>query len=251
MPMSVAATDDVAGTALARTVAAAERLLVEEYEPGARLPGEAELAQRFGVSRPTLREALKMLAGRGLVDLARGRRPVVREPDGSVLSSYFAIAMRRDPHALLELCEIRESLEVLAAGKAARRAGRATAAVLETALERMAAAVALPEPERERAFHDADAAFHEALALAAGSRMLAFVLEGFEDSLRRSFAASYRGHFARGGDFAEVVAAHRAVVDAVRAHDAPAAERAMRAHLRQVEKDLRTAIELAGGGAAR
>ncbi|MBB5791284.1 FadR/GntR family transcriptional regulator [Jiangella mangrovi] len=232
-------------TALARAVAAAEGLVVDEYEPGARLPGEAELAQRFGVSRLTLREALKVLAGRGLVELGRGRRPVVREPDGSVLSGYFAVAMRRDPHALLELVEIRESLEVLAAGKAARRSGRATAAVLETALERMAGAVDLGEPERERRFHEADAAFHEALALAAGSRMLAFVLEGFEDSLKRSFAASYRGHFARGGDFAEVLGAHRAVVEAVRAHDVPAAEQAMRAHLRQVEKDLRAAIEAA------
>lgn len=238
-------------TALDKAVAATERLVVDEFVPGARLPGEAELAQRFGVSRLTVREALKVLAGRGLLELGRGRRPTVREPDGSVLSGHFALAMRRDPHALLELCEIRQSLEALSAGKAAGRAGRASVAVLETAVERMAAAVALDEPERERRFNDADAAFHQALALAAGSRMLAFVLDGFEEALHRSFAASYRGHFARGGTFDEVLAAHRAVVDAVRAHDVPAAEQAMRAHLRQVERDLRTAIDLAAGGAAR
>ncbi|PZF85876.1 FadR/GntR family transcriptional regulator [Jiangella anatolica] len=232
-------------TALEQAVVAAERLVVDELGPGARLPGETELAQRFGVSRLTVREALKVLAGRGLLDLTRGRRPTVREPDGSVLSGHFALAVRRDPSALLELCEIRRSLEALAAGKAAARPGRAAVAALETAVDRMAAAVALDEPERERRFHEADATFHETLALAGGSRMLSFVLSGFEDALHRSFAASYRGHVARGGGFDEVVAAHRAILDAVRDRDVAGAERAMRAHLRQVERDLRAAIEAA------
>lgn len=235
-------------SAFDRVVAATEELVINDLEPGMRLPGEAELAERFAVSRLTVREALKVLAGRGLVELSRGRRPIVREPDPTVLSGYFAVAMRRDPHSLLELVEIRKALEVLAAGRAARTVSRASITAIESALQQMVAAAARDEPEREHRFHEADIAFHESLALASGNRMLAFVLTGFEESLRRSFAASYRGHHARGGSFDEVIAVHRAVLEAVRAGDAKAAERAMLAHLRQVERDLKAAVRAMSDG---
>lgn len=215
---------------------------MRDLDPGMQLPGESDLAARFGVSRLTVREALKVLAGRGLVELSRGRRPTVREPDPSVLSGYFAVAMRRDPHALVELTEVRMSLEVLAAGRAARTADRASVTAVEKSLADMTDAAAIAGPAQEQRFHDADVAFHEALAMASRNSMLAFILSGFEEALRRSFTSSYRGRFARGGSFGEVIAAHQAVVDAVRIRNVAAAEKAMLAHLRDVEKDLKQSI---------
>ena len=67
-------------------VLVAEKLAMRihrELKPGAQLQSEAGLATEFNVSRITIREALKVLSGRGLVELARGRRAQVTQPDGS------------------------------------------------------------------------------------------------------------------------------------------------------------------------
>jgi GntR family transcriptional repressor for pyruvate dehydrogenase complex len=85
------------------TVDALNKLVIEELEPGSQLPSEASLAESLGVSRLTVREALKVLSGRGLVELQRGKRAVVREPDSSVLSVYLKAALRRDPRGFIEL----------------------------------------------------------------------------------------------------------------------------------------------------
>lgn len=242
------ATDGSSESALSSTVARLEALVVDQSEPGERLPSEGDLASRLGVSRLTVREALKVLAGRGLVELSNGRRPVVRAQQSSVLADFFTVALRRDPGGMLDLNRIRQELEALSATLSARNAGRAGLAALDAALDRMAAAAsradALGEASPERAsamgdYHRADVDFHAALAMASGNHMLAMLLESLADALRESFAASARGHFARGGRFDEVLDAHRAVVEAVRRGDARGAERAMRAHLTEAARDLR------------
>ena len=67
---------DEGGTATANVADELVRLIMGELAPGASLPSEAELAIQHGVSRVTVREAVKMVAGRGLLDLARGRRAI-------------------------------------------------------------------------------------------------------------------------------------------------------------------------------
>ncbi len=233
---------DKGPTALDSTVDALEAMILDEASPGESLPAEADLAERLGVSRLTVREALKVLSGRGLVDLGRGRKPVVRDRDSAVLAGYLANALRRDPRGLLELNAIRQALETLSASLAAREASRAGLAALEAALDDMHTAAESVDAEGGRssleAYHRADIAFHEALALASGNRMLAFMLESLEECLRDSFDHSARGHFARGGTSADVVSAHRAIFEAVRARKPAAASAAMTAHLRESARDL-------------
>lgn len=219
-----------------------ESLAVDELEPGMQLPSEADLAREYGVSRLTIREALKVLGGRGLVEVARGRRATVCDPSSSVLSAHLTVAIRRDPRALLELTEIRQVLEVLAVTLAARKSSRAAMAGVGAALEGMSAAAALGEVEGVEAYHQADVAFHESLALASGNRMLAFILEGLEEALRESFARSFQGHYARGGTMQDVIEDHHAILDRVRAGDAHGAAQAMHAHLRSAERDLKVAM---------
>lgn len=228
--------------ALAGIVRDLEHLVITEMEPGAQLPAEADLARRYGVSRLTVREALKILVGRGLVELSRGRRAAVREPDSSILSSYLSIATRRDARALFELNEIRQALEVLSVSLAARSATRASLAALEAALQRMAE-VASPTGTRDPGdYATADISFHEALALASGNRMLAFMLEGLADALRLTFLRSTEGHFTRGGSWEDNLGEHRKLLERVRQGDARGAAQTMRAHLRASERDLKAAI---------
>ncbi|MEV0720342.1 FCD domain-containing protein [Asanoa sp. NPDC050611] len=210
-----------------------EVLTTEDLEPGMRLPSEAELGRQFGLSRITVREALKILAGRGLVELTQGRRATVRRPDSGMLARHFRVAARGDQRSALELVEVRQALEVGAATLAARHAGPSAAAAFDAALDGMANAAG------EAEYHEADVAFHAALATAGGNRMLAQVLEALEESLRTSFALSYDGQIGAGGSTAPVVAAHRRVAEAVVAGDPARAEQAMRALLSNVELNLK------------
>lgn len=234
-------------TALDTAISGLQKTILDELEPGMLLPAEADLAAQYGVSRLTIREALKVLTGRGLVKSRRGRRPEVCEPDSSILSAHLRMASRREPRALLELIEIRESLEVLVSGLAASNSTRAAVSGVSAALDRMRAAATTLDagPADELTvteYNQADIAFHEGLALASGNRMLAFLLEGFEGPLQHSFAHSFEGHVRRGTRVADVVTAHDKVLGYVRAADAANARKAMRALLRSTARDLRYSL---------
>lgn len=213
-----------------------ERLVLDELDPQASLPSEGELALRFGVSRPTVREAVKILIGRGLIEVTQGRRPRVVEPTGEVIGAYFSATLRRDPSTMLDLLEVRQALEVHTAALAARRASPAAVGALNAAIEDMRAA------QTPEGFHDADVRFHELLALAGGNRMLTFLLEGLQAPLRDSFIASYEGLRRRGRHVDEVLDSHSDIVEHVRHRDAQAAADAMRAHLKQAELDLKASL---------
>lgn len=230
-------------TGLERLLPLLETLVVDESDPGSVLPSEGELALRFGVSRPTVREGLKVLAGRDLVELRVGRRALVRAPSSETLARYLTVAIRRDPGASLELNEIRLALEVQSASAAATRATKASLTVLGSAIRGMAAAVDRFEQDGSGDdYNQADIEFHEALALASGNRMLALVLTSLEDSLRASFAESFRGHVARGGSLADAFELHRRVYERVAAGDSRGAAAAMRSTLRESARDLRASF---------
>lgn len=231
-------------TALSVVVEKLEEMVVGESEPGMQLPSEADLAASFDVSRLTVREGLKVLAGRGLVELSRGKRPTVRHPDSSVLSNHLAIAIRRDPRASMELLTIRQSLEVLSASAAAQNASRAALVAVEAALESMSQAASMVDGSAESIdrYNAADVGFHEALALASGNHMLAFILESLSESLHHSFALSFQGFVSKGRDIQEAVEEHRRILNFVLAGDVRGAEAAMRSHLKSAESDLKAAM---------
>src|SRR5919201_4391642 len=99
-----------------------EDLIFDSFEPGDVLPSEGKLAEALGVSRLTVREATRALEARGLLDIAKGRRPRVAAHNSALVGDFFKIAVRRDPRALLDLLEVRKALEVHIAVLAARRA---------------------------------------------------------------------------------------------------------------------------------
>ncbi|HVZ02372.1 MAG TPA: FadR/GntR family transcriptional regulator [Dongiaceae bacterium] len=225
-------------------------LILGELAPGTRLPSEAELARQYAVSRLTIREAVKVLAGRGLLEVSRGKRAVVREPDGSAFGDFLMAAMKHDAKGLFDLIEVRHALEVQSAMLSAKRVNRAGIAAIEAALDGMREAAGRMKrgPDRNAAedrFHDYDVGFHEALALSSGNRMLAYLLEAMAAPLRESFHLSMRGHRQRGRGPEETIQAHEQVFERVKSGDGRGAAQAMRAHLRDAERDIRAALNTA------
>lgn len=220
-----------------RVVGELERLVFEELEPGAPLPSAADLAEELQVSRLTVREAVKSLQARGLVNVQHGRRPVVAALSAIAVEDFFAVSVRRDPRSMMDLLEVRKALEVQIASLAARRGNRTAASAMDAALTAMRESVDDPE-----AFHAADVRFHESLSAASGNRILNFLVEAMASPLRASRHHSRRGDIDRGRTLDEVVDEHARIRDAVVRGDAEGAAEAMRFHLDQTERSLRAAL---------
>ena len=221
-------------------------VILSELLPGTSLPSEAELATRYDVSRLTIREAVKLLAGRGLLELARGRKAVVREPDGTALTDFLTAIIRTDTRGLFDLIELRQTLEVQSASLAAKRATRAGLAAIENALSGMRDALGAPDSElseeAEERCHSFDVGFHEAVALASGNRVFGYLFEAMAAPLREGFRISRQGHARRGHSLQDTVDAHARILDCIREGNSRAAGEAMRLHLKDTERDMRAAL---------
>ena len=221
------------------------RIIIDELTPRAKLPAEGALATQFGVSRLTVREALKVLAGQDLIELRAGSRATVKAPSSITLARQLGVFIRRDPRTLIELSELRMGLEVQVAGLAAQRATRGALTSLESALVKMrrAADDFVTGVGDQEAYHEGDLEFHEALAAASGNRMLALVLTSLEDSIRESFVHSFRGQFANGSTLADRLALHERVAELVAAGDARGATAAMTTLLAVSERDILASLK--------
>lgn len=222
------------------------KMILSELSPGTSLPSEAALAERYAVSRLTIREAVKLLEGRGLLEIARGRKAVVREPDGTAFGDFLTSVIHYDPKGLFDLVEIRLSLEVQSATLAAKRASRAGIAAIESELQGMRETLGdLEQPathEQEQNFHAHDVGFHEAVALASGNRILGFLFEAMGQPLRDAFVISRSGHQKRGHTLHDTIDAHQRILDCIKAGNSRAAAEAMRVHIKDTERDIRAAL---------
>lgn len=222
------------------------QMILGEMTPGTSLPSEAELAERYAVSRLTIREAVKLLEGRGLLVLARGRKAVVREPDSGAFADFLTSVIRYDPKGVFDLVEVRLSLEVQSATLAAKRATRAGIAAIESALQGMrdvaSAPGAMDTDAGEHDFHTHDVTFHESIALASGNRVLGYLFEAMSQPLREGFYISRRGHEQRGHTINDTIEAHQRILDCIKDGNSRGAADAMRFHLKDTERDIRTAL---------
>jgi DNA-binding FadR family transcriptional regulator len=237
-------------TAAAVVAEALAQIVLTEMAPGTSMPSEGDLALRFEVSRLTVREAIKMLAGRGLLDVGRGRRAIVKEPSGIAFSDFLSTVIQNDPKGLFDLIELRMSLEVQSATLAARRATRAGILAAESAMQGMreaaeAGKAGVDVEANEERFHQHDVGFHEAVALSSGNRLISYLFEAMAAPLRRSFYLSRRGHDLRGHTVDDTIAAHDAILAAIREGNPKAAGLAMRAHLEDTERDIRSGLNAA------
>ena len=186
-------------------------------------PIEAELCKRLGVSRSVLREAVKMLTTKGLLN-ARPRQGTWVEPetnwnllDPDVLRWF--LQRKFSPTLLLEFTQVRLAIEPMAASMAARLASDEAKAAIIAGLDRMKAAERGEDDPLE-----SDIAFHVAILRASGNRFLAQMRDLIDVALRTSIRLTTR----RKGVRLASIADHQKVSDAILAGDAEGASRAMR-----------------------
>lgn len=193
----------------------------ERLQPGDRLPPERELAERLGVSRTSVRQALTALQTLGLVHARHGDGVYLRRTAADVRPE-LAAELLSARGVLPRIMEVREALEVQIARLAARRRTDEDLAALEAALEEMEAAI-----DREADTAEADEHFHLALADAAGNPLLADLLRQIAEPV----ALTRRASLAKPGRPSRSLEGHRRITRAVREGDEDAAAAAMYEHL--------------------
>jgi GntR family transcriptional repressor for pyruvate dehydrogenase complex len=203
-----------------------ETILSRRLKPGDALPPERELSQQFGVSRTVIREAVRSLAGKGLVQAVAGSGVRVLAVDTDTVSESMRNLIRGAEFEYGKVHEMRRVIEVAAAGFAAERATSADIVVIERAL--LAMRQQLDDLE---ACVQADLAFHRALAIATHNELFLVL----HDSLGDALLEVRRRNLGRGAARRRrVVAAHDEILEAVRRHDSEAAQAMMRNHLGDV-----------------
>ncbi len=200
--------------------------------PGSKLPPERELAQIMNVSRPSLRAALQALATMNVIEIHPGAGAYVSrlEPDRLVQHLDFIFAL--DESSVLQLFDVRRTLELRTATLAARTITAAEIADLEQQL--LAWDRAGDDDQRD----EADRAFHRQIAAASRNpilyRFVSIVTQLGKESRCRSY------HLPKAID--NTRAEHRAIIDALRVHDAEGAQQAMLDHLQGAENFLRQMV---------
>ena len=214
----------------------------EGLRPGDFLGREEDLAAEFGVSRPTLREALKLLASGNLIRASKGPgggifvAHTADEGMGRSLSDAIGMMLETGNVTLEELLDARLLLEVPLAGLAAYHAD-------EENLQRLREAVrgaATADPDELVEF---DSEIHQAIAAAAGNRMLQALTGWVFEVVQPSVNAALHGAVVQ----AAIVEQHEALLAAIEKGDAPRAERAMKDHLLYLRDVLQMVRDRAEG----
>jgi GntR family transcriptional repressor for pyruvate dehydrogenase complex len=190
--------------------------------PGDRLPPERELAQRLGVSRATLSQALVALEVIGVVTVRHGDGTVLAESPGP---RRIVEAIRAHAHRLPEIIDTRDALETKIAALAAERRTADDLARIDEAIAEMARDV-----EAGGRGVEGDERFHGAVTAAAHSLLLARLMDEIRDLIRETRIES----LSQPGRPADSLAGHRAIADAIRSGDPEAAADAMHAHVAMV-----------------
>ncbi|MFF3763064.1 FadR/GntR family transcriptional regulator [Streptomyces sp. NPDC001922] len=216
-----------------------KKLIIDRRLPsGAPLPTETELMELIGVSRNSVREALKALQAMGIVEIRHGFGtyvgPMSMAPMIEGLTFRTVAGHYRGEDSLLQLLELREAMET---GLIARLAGRVSAADLAE----LEALVARMEGEASGGAvqADTDRAFHATLYRGMENRLLSELLEAFWDAFHRVRTDLTHTPPDPGVTFRQ----HREILHAVRSGDAARAEEALRDHFGDIRTRLRSARE--------
>lgn len=209
-----------------------ESILTGSLKPGDQLPAERELAHRFGVSRTAVREAVKALREKGLVEAYSGRGTFITSGTSQAMRQSLDWMIRVGPQdGSIHLAEMRAILEPEIAALAATRVEEQHLSAMREAFQNM-------DRSREDpvAFIEADLDFHLALAEAAANPLILSLIDSIVGLLREQ---RMRIFYVEGGPERGQYH-HKRILDAVEKHDAEKARNAMRAHLQQVREDSKS-----------
>lgn len=208
-----------------------ERIITAKLEPGSSFGTEAELLEQFPVSRPTLREGLRLLEAQGVLALRPGPKGgiIVTKPGMDVLAHALSVYLRLHDVPFISVLKAREIIEPALAAEAALVRSDEDLTALQESVDRILEAPSEADFIREnRSFHSlvAKASKNEVLTIFWST--ISILASGEQYGV--SFTPAHRQH---------VAMAHQEIVDAIRAGDSVLASERMNAHVRELEQLVR------------
>ena len=212
-----------------------EMIVSGELAPGSRLPPEKELAERLGLSRSSMREAVKALEVFRVLDVRRGDGTYVTSLEPKLLLEAVSFVVDlHDDRSLLEIFAVRRILESHATGLAAQSATDEGIATLRAEIDSVSDDTGIEDLVAH------DTRFHTAIAQLAGNDYLAHLLESLTSQTVR--ARLWRG-LTQAGAADRTLSEHRAILEAIADRDFELAAALSSVHIAGIEKWLRQAIE--------
>jgi GntR family transcriptional repressor for pyruvate dehydrogenase complex len=209
-----------------------ETLILEgQLRPGDRLPSEKELGARLGVSKTVIREAIRSLAAKGLVEVRAGSGTYVLDLGQEIVARPLSLLLRSHALEPQHIHEVREVLEVRIARLAAERAQPSDLEAMEQAINR------LKKPRLGALeYAEADVAFHTALARASGNILFSVLAESLNGVMKEVRLWAFRHDGIAAAERAVVY--HSNILERVRARESEGAAAAMLEHLGDAEATL-------------
>lgn len=204
-----------------------EMIRTREYKPGDKIPNEFELAASMNISRSTVREAIKQLAARNVLEVRRGCGTFVARHPGRV-EDPFGLKYDNDKRGLYnDMLSIRLILEPWMAGEAAHRATAEDAVKIDKLCTEVEQLIRNGKPHLEK-----DIEFHTAIAKSTQNRIMPLLIPIISRSV--ALFGQLTGNKLRVGTIEQ----HRAICDAIARHDAETAEKIMREHILMNKREI-------------
>ncbi|BCP52144.1 GntR family transcriptional regulator [Kaistia sp. 32K] len=200
-------------------------IVSERLGSGEFLPSSMDLAAEFGVSRSIVREAMKSLQAKGLIEIANGKRARVRPMTNSVLIDFFDRFARTEREAVIDLLELRRGIEVQGAILAARRRSPEDLASMWASVRSMGDNLGA-DPD---AFLEMDVQLHLAIARASKNQMMFHLVASIREVMRDTMREGLLRHPSE-EDWKKNYADHRKLVTLIDEQDEPGAGALMALH---------------------
>lgn len=214
--------------------------LEKDLRQGERLPAERELAALFGVSRTSVREALKVLEMNGTIQIKRG--------GGSFFAPSGQVQLRKElgslidgteAHFIHEMLELRRAFEVEAASLAAQRAGEVNLEAIRKALKSMQNAFEDPE-----AGVQADLEFHVQISQATKNRLLIDMMATLAKRMEENIRATRSHRFIDASRHLDTYEEHKEIYMAIASRNSSLAKQLMEKHISRIRSELKRSIQV-------
>lgn len=210
-----------------------KRLIVDgKLKPGDKLPPERELINQFGVSRPSLREALNSLVTMGFLEVRQAKRTFVKSIASKLIEDPLALLIKADTQKIFDLIEVRKAIETWAAFHAAQKASEEDIERLDVIIREMKKAF-----EEGRSWEKEDADFHMAIAKATHNTIHMHIMSGIYDLLRESMAKIFIDR----DKVKKLMNHHQQIFNAIKSRSPEKARQKTLDHLNYVESEVKKA----------
>ncbi|MCI0418105.1 MAG: FadR family transcriptional regulator [Acidobacteria bacterium] len=199
-------------------------ILDRELQSGERLPSEMEMGRMLGVSRTVVREAVRLLSAKGLVEARTGSGVYVKGLGSSMIRDPMNLLLRSRMITAENIVQVREMMEVRIAGLAAEMSKPEQIAKIEKSVRMLSKGKVTADEAIE-----ADLAFHNGLAEASGNPLMSVLSNSINDVMAELHLRTYK--LDAMGSIQDSIFHHSRILDRVKAHDAEGARRAMEEHL--------------------